>query len=101
MRVADLLDPPKSSLLLHTVDSRLNRCIRGTVPFRKGFLNLTDGAGTLGPQHFHYRELKLGKSWRGHKFRSIWVMLLYKFVFWQAFFRDLLRALVSTAQSID
>src|SRR5215467_3659888 len=92
MRMADLLDPPKSVLLLHTVDGRLNRCIRGAVPFRKGFLNLADGAGTLGPQHLHYRELQLGKSWRGHKFRSIWVMLLYECVFCKPFFWNLLLA---------
>src|SRR5215471_11506639 len=86
MCMADLLDPPKSVLLLHTVDGRLNRCVRGTIPFRKGFLNLADGARTPGPQHFHYRELQLGKSWRRHKFRSIWVMLLYWFVFGKPLF---------------
>src|SRR5262245_16387253 len=85
MRMADLLDPPKSVLLLHTVDGGLNGCIRGPIPFRKGFLNLADGAGTLRPEHLHYRELQLGKFWRSHKFRSIWVMLLYEFVFCKPF----------------
>src|SRR5262245_45460215 len=51
--------------LQQPIDRRLNRGVCRPPRFRKGFLNLADGAWAAAPKNLHDPELEPGQFWMG------------------------------------